>query len=77
MPTRVTFTDHGERSLDQMPYDIQVRVLKRIARVPANPRGRGSKKLRGREELWRVRTGDYRIAYTIHDEDELIRIELV
>ena len=28
-------------------------------------------------DVWRVRVGDYRIAYTIHEAEELIRIELI
>jgi len=36
--------------------------------LSGDPRPPGTKRLRGQEGLWRIRTGDYRIVYTIRDQ---------
>jgi mRNA interferase RelE/StbE len=43
------------------------RVQAAIELLAAQPRPSGAKKLQGGEGEWRVRTGDYRIVYEIHD----------
>ena len=54
--------------------ETQLRVLERITRLQADPRGPDSVKLVDLSDVWRVRAGDYRIAYTLHEDDDLIRI---
>ena len=39
-----------------------------------NPRPSGAKKMRGYKNLFRVRVGDWRIIYTINDEELIILI---
>ena len=42
------------------------------------PRPAGSKKLQGASEnLWRIRTGDYRIIYAIEDTIKIIEIRKI
>ena len=49
-----------------LPDTVQERILEGISRLEKNPRPSGSKKLKSRN-LWRLRVGDYRIVYEIHD----------
>lgn len=42
-------------------------VVRRIERLAGNPRPEGVVKLAGQEQMWRIRSGDYRIIFTIHD----------
>lgn len=67
MPYRVLFTPAAERDLGALPPDVRVRVEARISGLGVNPRPPGCKKLSGRGNLWRIRAGDYRILYEIHD----------
>ena len=39
-----------------------------------DPRGPGCEKLAGADELYRVRHGNYRIVYSIHDEQVLVEV---
>ena len=39
-----------------------------------NPRPRGVEKLEGRENRYRIRVGDYRVIYEIHDEVLLVLV---
>ena len=45
------------------------RIVSRIRALASEPRPSGFQKLSGSEELYRIRQGDYRIVYTV-DEDE-------
>lgn len=42
------------------------RIMAAIAALGVNPRPHGSAKLKG-QESWRIKVGDYRIIYEIHD----------
>ncbi len=42
------------------------RILARLAGLETNPRPPDVKKLKGRD-AWRIRVGDYRVIYEIHD----------
>lgn len=61
----------------------QLRKLDRVARrrvqaaielLASEPRPSGAKKLVGGDGEWRVRTGDYRIVYEIHDNVVLVLV---
>ncbi len=49
------------------------RILKRINKLSENPRGSGCEKL-SEQERYRVRQGDYRIIYEIHDDTVIVEI---
>jgi mRNA interferase RelE/StbE len=55
-----------QKELDRMPDDMVSRVLARLKQLEANPRPPDVKKLKGRP-AWRIRVGDYRVIYEIHD----------
>ncbi|MBX2971885.1 MAG: type II toxin-antitoxin system RelE/ParE family toxin [Flavobacteriales bacterium] len=56
----------------RLPMQERRKVVNKIDRLAADPRPPGCLKLKGRtEELWRIRSGDYRILYAI---DDVIRI---
>jgi mRNA interferase RelE/StbE len=56
-----------QKVLDRLPDDIANRILARMAGLEANPRPPDVKKLKGRD-AWRIRVGDYRVIYEIHDQ---------
>jgi mRNA interferase RelE/StbE len=55
-----------QKELDRLPDDIAERILIRLASLETNPRPADVKKLKGRD-AWRIRIGDYRVIYEIHD----------
>ena len=55
-----------QKELDRLPDEIANRILARLAGLEINPRPAEVKKLKGRD-AWRVRVGDYRVIYEIHD----------
>ena len=54
------------KELDHLPEDVARRILTRLAGLETNPRPADVKKLKGRD-AWRIRVGDYRVIYEIHD----------
>jgi mRNA interferase RelE/StbE len=55
-----------QKELDRLPDEIANRILARLAELETNPRPPDVKKLKGRD-AWRIRVGDYRVIYEIHD----------
>ncbi|HEY7683023.1 MAG TPA: type II toxin-antitoxin system RelE/ParE family toxin [Gemmatimonadales bacterium] len=55
------------KELAEVPAKDRGRVISRIQALAADPRSPGAEKLSG-QERYRVRQGDYRILYEIHDQ---------
>jgi mRNA interferase RelE/StbE len=70
----IEFRPAARRDLKNLPADAQKRISKKIDSLAANPRPTGMEKLSGREDSYRVRVGDYRILYEIHDQVLLVVI---
>ena len=66
MRYRVILPKSVRKELDRLPEDIANRILARLAGLETNPRPADVKKLKGRD-AWRIRVGDYRVIYEIHD----------
>jgi mRNA interferase RelE/StbE len=63
----VFFKPSAAATLAVLPRKDQKLVGRRIDALAVNPRPRGVEKLQGADELYRVRSGDYRIIYQIED----------
>lgn len=63
----------AEKELRSVPKKDLPKVIERIQGLAANPRGPGHQKLSG-DDPNRIRQGDYRILYTIHDSDRVVEI---
>lgn len=73
-----TYTVHFKRSADRqlkrLPVAVQKRIVAEVAALATNPRPRGVVKLAGAENVWRIRLGDYRVVYEIHDDRLVILV---
>ena len=58
-----------KKQLYSLPEDVQERILKKVARLSEAPRLPGSIKLKGYENEYRLRIGDYRVRYEIDDRN--------
>jgi mRNA interferase RelE/StbE len=63
----VEFLPVAARALAKLDRAVQRRIGRRINSLASDPRA-GAVKLRGADDVWRVRLGDYRILYLIEDE---------
>lgn len=66
MSYRVDFTAGAARQLRKLPKDVRDRLAPHLNDLATNPRPAGAKKLKGTEGF-RIRVGDYRVLYEIHD----------
>ncbi len=69
MTYRVEFRPAAERGLRKLDRSARDRIAKVIALLAEEPRPPAAKMLVGDDtpRLWRVRTGDYRVIYSIED----------
>ncbi len=47
---------------------MHTRIQRAIDSLANNPRRRGSVRIVGTNDQWRIRVGDYRVLYTVDDE---------
>jgi len=69
---RVIVKPSAEREVNRLPLAVATRVVAAMTALGDDPRPPGVKKMQGAENLWRVRVGDYRIVYEIHDREIVI-----
>lgn len=64
---RVALTASAEKELYWLPAKTVARIVPRLEHLASAPRPPGCKKLKGGDNEWRIRVGDYRIVYVIDD----------
>lgn len=75
---KIFFSKTAAKELRHLPADELKRVYNKAKELENDPRPVGCKKLGGeKEELWRVRSGNYRIIYSIDDTVFIIDIRRV
>ena len=65
------------KELEALPDQIIDRVAAKVDSLSTQPRPTGCKKLRGGDDLWRVRVGDYRIIDAIDDTQLIVEIRVI
>ena len=70
----IRFKSSAEKQLGKLEKSLARRILAAIEALADNPRPSGCRKLRGETNLWRVRVGDYRVVYSVHDSARLVRV---
>lgn len=63
----VILSRSARKQLEKFSGETEKRILVKLSELESNPRPPGCKKLKNRDG-WRVRIGDYRVIYEIHDK---------
>jgi mRNA interferase RelE/StbE len=63
----IFFKESVRKDFESIPAADLRRIMKRIASLAQDPRGRGCEKLSGQEK-YRIRKGTWRVLYSIQDE---------
>lgn len=74
MTYRVEFDKKAKKEFDRLPLAVRVRFLPKIEALANNPRPPGSRALAGKKGSYRIRDGDFRALYTIHDDIVLVYV---
>ena len=70
----IVFKPRASQELEQLPPIVLRRIRAAIAKLMNDPRPPGCKKLSGSDNAWRLRIGDYRVLYEVHDDQLLVRV---
>ena len=70
----VSVSPTAARQLRKLDPDIRRRIQAAIELLAENPRPPAATRLVGGAGEWRVRTGDYRVIYEIHDGELLVLV---
>ena len=63
----VIFSRSARKQMEKLSGGTETRIIAKLSELEANPRPSGCKKLKNRD-AWRIRIGDYRVLYEIHDK---------
>ena len=74
MKYTILFRASVKREMRRLDAGVAKRVDEAILALAENPRPAGCVKLSGPSELWRIRVGDYRVVYEIHDRQLIVLI---
>jgi len=70
----VAFQPSADKALRKLVVRVQRRIVAAVELLADNPRPAECVKLAGDENLWRIRVGDYRVVYEIHDKRLVILV---
>lgn len=75
---KITFKKSAEKEIQKLPSSVILKIVPVIEGLSKNPRPSGSKKLQGnKENIWRIRIGDYRVVYLIAEEVKIVEVRRV
>lgn len=73
-PCAVEWKRSALKELRQCPKETRRRVLEAVERLSEDPYRQGTRKLAGRPDSRRFRVGDYRVIYTVHNDQLVIQV---
>lgn len=71
---RVELTPAADRQFKKLPHEAQARLKKKLVALKDDPYPPGVERLRTPGALLRIRVGDYRIVYGVHDDLLLVLV---
>lgn len=72
---KITFKKSAEKEIQKSPSSVILKIVPVIEGLSINPRPIGSKKLHGsKENIWRIRIGDYKVVYLIAEEVKIVEV---
>jgi len=71
---RIEVSATAEKQIRKLPRKDQIRVLRAIRPLATEPVPSGARKVRGYEDVFRIRVGTYRILYRVEGRRLLIII---
>ena len=70
----ITFARSARKELEALDAVVVNRIFPKIEALAKAPRPKGCRKLQGEKFLWRIRIGDYRVVYAVHDNERRVDI---
>jgi len=73
MTYQIEYQASAAKALSKLPKSTSLAIEKAVNNLATNPRPAGATKLTGHNE-WRIRVGDYRVIYTINDNQLVVLV---
>ena len=70
----VELKQSAQKELEKLPNSVIARIVAKLEGLEENPRPSGCKKLKGGDDEYRVRVGEYRIVYVIEDRKVIVTV---
>ena len=64
----------ARKELEALSDGLLARVIRKLEALADGPRPAGCKQLKGYEDQWRIRVGDWRVVYVIDDAAKLVSV---
>lgn len=74
MSYKVEILKGALKQLKKLSPELRERIQLQIDDLAIEPRPNGVKKLKGKDESYRIRVGDYRVIYDIYDDVLLVNV---
>lgn len=74
---KVVVSKTASKELSDLPTHVINRIVPSIKKLADDPHPPGCKKLKGQQDIWRIRICDYRVIYTIDDVVRIVDIRSV
>ena len=71
---RITFSKNADKVLRGMPRNIALIIGRKLKELADNPNGMRNVKKLTNHPGYRLRVGDWRIVYTVHDNELIIHV---
>jgi mRNA interferase RelE/StbE len=71
---RVDISPPAARQIRKLRPEVGARLRPHIDALAENPRPDGVKKMKGVDNQYRVRAGDFRIVFSVQDNDQVVLI---
>ena len=73
----IVFAHSARKELQSLSRNVVRRILEKVESLTSDPRPSGCKKLRGHSSLWRIRVGEYRVIYSVDDDNLIIDVSVI
>lgn len=71
---RIEIKLSAQKELAQLPKPMAQKIATQIRALAENPRPYGCKKLVGTEHSYRIRVNDYRVVYSVFDQQLMVQV---
>jgi mRNA interferase RelE/StbE len=73
----VRLARRADRELASLEQSTRSRIIERLRELRDDPFPRGAVKLQGRESVYRIRVGDYRVLYEVFRKEAIVLVDKV
>ena len=71
---KIVFRKSAEKQLLKLPKSVGLKIIELIKQLPKNPIPGNAQKMSGFKNMYRIRSGSYRVVYSVDNEELIIEI---